>query len=83
MPELHISEDAQPEAKIKKLAASVCEAKVEVGRVQFELNMKIIKLQLKLQPTTPSEVWEQCEATIKEGMTTLDAIVIDCTTLFE
>ena len=44
MLELHILEDAQPEAKIWKLAPGVREAKAKVGRVQLKLNMKIIKL---------------------------------------
>jgi len=78
MPELHIPEDAQPEAKIRKLAAGLREAKAEVGRVQFELNMKITELQLKFQPTTPPEVREQHGAAIREGMATLDATIIDC-----
>lgn len=48
VPELHISEDAQSEAKIWKLAARVREAKAEVGRVQFKRNMNIMDLKLKL-----------------------------------
>lgn len=44
MLEFHILEDPQLEAKIKKLAAGVREAKAEVGRVTFELNMKIIEV---------------------------------------
>lgn len=59
MLELHIPDDAQLEAKIRKLASGVHEAKVEVGQVQFELNKNITELQLKLQPTTMLEVWEQ------------------------
>jgi len=39
--ELHIPEDTQLEAKIRKLATGIREAKTEVARVQFELNMKI------------------------------------------
>ena len=70
------------EAKIKKLAAGVHEAKVEVGRVQFELNMKITELQLKLHPTTPPEVWEQHKDAVKESMATLDATVTDYVALF-
>ena len=66
VPDLHILVDAQSEAKIRKLVASLREAKVEVGRVQFELNMKITELQLKLQPTTPPEIKEQCGAMIKK-----------------
>lgn len=46
--ELHILEDAQQEVKIIKLATSVSEAKAELGRVQFEFNMKITNIQLNL-----------------------------------
>ena len=45
--------------------------------------MKIVELQLNLDPTTPLEVWEQHRLAIKEGMATLDAIVIDCAAQFE
>lgn len=46
MSELHIPEDvdAQLEAKIQKLAADICKAKAKVGRVQFELKMKIMEM---------------------------------------
>ena len=50
---------------------------------RFELNMKIIELQLKLQHTTLPEVKEQHGATIKEGMATLDAIVTICAMMFK
>lgn len=69
--------------KIKKLVTVVRETKAEVHWVQFELNMKITEMQLKMQPTTPSEMWEQRRAAIKEGMATLDATFADCLTLFE
>ena len=81
--EIHILEDAQLEAKIRKLAAGVCETGTQVGHITFEFNMKIAELQLKLQPTTPPKVQEQSGITIKEGMATLDATVTDCVTLFE
>ena len=42
-----------------------------------------MELQLKSQPSTLPEVREQHGATIKEGMDIVDAIVVDCTTLFE
>lgn len=48
MSEFHIPEDAQPESKIRKLFAGVWEAKVEVRRVSFELNMNITKFHLNL-----------------------------------
>lgn len=83
VPELHIPEDAQVDAKIRKLAAGVQEARAESGRVNFEFNMKIAELELKLQPMNFPEVWEQCRITIKEGITTLDTTVTDCVTLFD
>ena len=43
VPKIHIPEDAQLEAKIRKLATGVCEAKVEVAWVTFEFKMKIAK----------------------------------------
>lgn len=58
MPELHISKGAQPEENIKKLAAGVGKAKVEINWVQLELKMKITKVQLKLQPTNLLQAWE-------------------------
>jgi len=47
VPELHIFEEAMLEAKIWKLAASIRDAKAEVETIQFELNMKIMELELK------------------------------------
>lgn len=64
-------------------SCGIRDAKAEVERVQFELNMEIIELQLKSQPSTPLEVREQCGVAIKEGMATVDVVVVDCTTLFE
>lgn len=54
--EIHIPEDAQLEEKIENIIIGVCKAKVEASRVQFEINTKITKLQLKLQSTTMCEV---------------------------
>ena len=41
VPELHTPQDATPEAKIRKLAGGVREAKAEVGWVTLEFNVKI------------------------------------------
>lgn len=81
--ELHIPEEAPLEAKIRKLAAGVRNAKIEVARVQFELNMKITELELKSQPSTPLEVREQREVVVKDAIANIDAAVVDCTMLFE
>jgi len=71
------------EAKIKKLVAGVHDAKIEVARFQFELNLKIIELEFKSHPMTPLEVREHREAIVKDGLATVDAAVVDYTTLFE
>jgi len=83
IPELHIPEEAPLEAKIRSLAAGVCNAKKKVAKVQFKLDLKIIELELKSSPSTSPEVREQREATVKDGVATMDAAVVDCTALFE
>ena len=59
--ELNIREDAPVDARIRKLAAGVRDARTELAKVQFELNLKITQLELRAQPSTPSEVREQRE----------------------
>lgn len=70
-------------ARIWKLTAGVHDARTELAKVQFELNLKITELDLRAQPLTPPEVKEQREATIKNVVTTVDAAVNYCTALFE
>lgn len=81
--ELHIPKEVLLEAKIRKLAAGMGDAKVEVARVQFEMNMKITELELKSQPSTPPAVIEQDKVAIKDGVSTVDVAVVDYTALFE
>lgn len=50
VPELHVWEEALVDMKIRKLAVGVGEAKIEVAKVQFNLKLKITKLELKSQP---------------------------------
>jgi len=58
-------------------------AKTELAKVQFVLNLKIINLELKAQPSTPPEVKEKHKATIKDVVATVDVIVKNFITLFE
>lgn len=83
VPELHTPKEASVEAKIRKLVVGVCDAKVEVARVQFDLNMKIIKLELKSQTSTPQKVRDQYNIIVKDGVAMVDVIVVDWTMLFE
>lgn len=56
--ELDIHEDAPVDVRIQKLVVRVCEARTELAKVQFELKLKITKLELRAQPSTPPEVKE-------------------------
>ena len=58
IPKLDISKDALVEERIQKLIARVCEARSELAKVQLELNLKIIELALRDQPSTLLEVKE-------------------------
>jgi len=81
--ELHILEEVSLEANIRELAPGVHDAKIEMTKVQFELNLKIIDLELKPQPSTPLEAREKCEVVVKDVVVVVDAIMVDYTTLFE
>lgn len=70
------------EEKIRKLATGMRDAKTEVAKVQFLLNLKIIELELISHPSAPPKVREQCEAAMKNEVTIVDAVVVDYTILF-
>jgi len=83
LPELQIPTKVASVEKLQKLAATIKESKVEVGKVRFKLQMYITELQMRLQPTTPLEFYEQHEATIKVDMAPIETIVTYCSTIFE
>lgn len=53
---LNIVVDAGSIEKIQKLVVVVKDSKDEIGRVQFELQLKILEFQLKFQPITMPSV---------------------------
>lgn len=83
IPKLYIPKEESLEAKIRKFYASACDAKTEVEKVQFELNLRIIEIKLKSQPSTPTEVKEQQEAIVKDGVVAIDVVAADCTALYQ
>lgn len=83
VPELNIIEDALVDARLRKLVAGVHKAWIELAKVQFELNLKIIELELRAQTSSPPEVREQCETIVKDAIIAVDTAVKDCTTLIE
>jgi len=66
--ELAILANLPMEVQIHRLATGVREAKEETTKVPLELNLQIIELRLKAQPSTPREVREQRASAITAGM---------------
>jgi len=62
--ELAIPADIPAKAHIHRLATGVREARELMKNVQLELNLQIVELQLKPQPSTPPEVRDQHANTI-------------------
>ena len=54
-----------------------------MARVQLKLNLQIVELQLKTQPSTPPEVKEKCASVITTAITEVNSAVTDYTKLFE
>ena len=54
-----------------------------MAKVQLELNLQIIELRLKEQPSTPPEVREQHTNTITSGLEEISSAVKDCTKMLE
>ena len=50
--ELAIPEEELVEVHIHKLAIGVCDTRIEMAWVQLKLNLQIMKLQLRTQPST-------------------------------
>ena len=82
IPKLNILNDVEALAKVRKIVFVVRVSKEEVDKVTFDLQMKIDELQLKLQLTTPLEVWEQRGVAIKESMAQIDVTIQGCDQLF-
>lgn len=59
IPKLEISIDLPIGIQIQKLASGFCEAKDDAMRIQLDLNLQIVELRLKAQPSTPPEVKEK------------------------
>lgn len=65
--ELPIPADIPTEAHIHRLAARVHEVQNEITKVKLELNLRITKLWLKVQPSTPLQVRKQRASAIIVG----------------
>ena len=68
---------------IHQLAAGVYKAQEEVANVQLELNLQIVELRLKAQPSTPPEVIEQHHCAIQSALEAIEHVVQDCMGLLD
>lgn len=83
VPELAILEGELVKVSIHKLAIWMHNARIEMVRVQLELNLEITELQVKAQPSTLSEVKDQRANTVIEAIAMVDSAVADYTQAFE
>lgn len=83
VPELAVLAELPATKLVHKLAANVCEALEETVKVQLELNLQIVKLRLKAQPSTPPEVREQCTYAIQMGLEQIGQATQGCIGILE
>lgn len=69
--------------RVHRLAVRVYEARDEMTKVQLELNLQIAELRLKVQPSMPPEVREQCAHAIQTGLEKIGQGVQDCTGMLD
>lgn len=83
VPELAIQVEEPVETRVRKIATGVRDARAEMARVQLELNLQIVELQSKAQPSTLPEVKEQCTTAVTTIIVVVDNVVPDCMKLFK
>ena len=54
-----------------------------MAKFQLKLNLYIVELRLKVQPSTPPEVREQHASAITSGLEEISSAVRDCTRMLE
>jgi len=75
--ELAIHEEEPVKVCVRKLAIGVRSARTKIPRVQLELNLQIIELQLKAYPSTLPKVKEQHATIVTEEIVAVDSAVVD------
>ena len=81
--ELSITAELPTEMQIHCLASGVRSAREETTGVQLELNLYIVELRMKVQPSTPSEVKEQRVSMIQTGVEEIGRAVQDYTGMLD
>jgi len=83
VPELAVLTKLLVAERVHILAAGVHEAWEEMTKVQLEMNLQIIKMQLKVQPSTTPEFKEQCTCTIQMGLEQIGQETLGCIGMLE
>ena len=81
--DLAIHEEEPIEVLFRKLDTGVRDARIELAKVQLELNLQITDLQLKAQLSTPPEVKKQHATVVTEAIVAVDNAVAGYTQIFE
>jgi len=81
--ELAIAANLLVEVWIHNLASGVHDVREETIRVQLKLNLQIVELGLKVQPSTPLEIKEQHASTITTRLEDIRGLMCDCTNVLE
>lgn len=83
VPELAIPEDVEENEQVYKLAIGLHEACAKLDKIQLELGLQIVDLQLKSKPSILLNVKEQCATVATEAIAEVNSAVLNCTQLFE
>lgn len=83
VPKLAILKDVESDEQVQKIATRVCNALIELDKIQLELSLQIADFQLKAHPSTPPEVKEKQATTITNMIAMVYGAVENFTWLFE
>lgn len=83
VPGLEIMTNLPVGVRVHKLASGFCKEKEEVRRVHLDLNLQTVELQLKAQPSMPSEVREKHTSAIQKGLEEIRQAIQNCTAMLE
>lgn len=79
VPKLDIQAEEPVEVRVCKLATGVRDARTKMARIQQELNLQILELQLRAQPSTPLQFKEQHTTVVRIAIVAVDSAVADYT----
>lgn len=80
--EMDIPKAEPVEMRVQKIAMGMCNTRKKLAKIQMELNIKIIELQLKAQSSNLLEAMEHCMTTMADVIEVVASALMDCMTLF-